>query len=293
MYFLEGDKIMNSVITFTKRSPLAAYFAITFAFTWTILGLAILSARGIIALPISATVLVTVGTLGPTVAAFMAGWLESGRSGINALLAQTGRWRLSPIWYALAIFIPGLVILTAFFLWRLLDAPSLPTPPAAAWFSIPILILALLLPALFEEIGWRGYALPKLQAQSSALTASLFLGIIQAFWHLPIWFIPGMGFEGLPFLYYALLVTGLSVLAGWLYNSTGGSVLIVGLLHAAINSFPAPWGAALQTLPVSEWGLNIQIPVAITVAVFSLLVVLLTDTRTLTFRVTTDKEKIS
>jgi uncharacterized protein len=284
---------MNSVIAFIKRSPLASYFAITFVFTWTILGLAILSAQGIIDLPISATVLVTVGTLGPTVAAIIASRLESGRSGMNALLAQAGRWRVRPIWYIAAIFIPGLIMLTAFLLWRLLGAPALPAPPPAAWISIPILIVALLLPALFEEIGWRGYALPRLQTRNNALSASLLLGIIQAFWHLPIWFIPGMGFEGLPFPYYALLVTGLSVLAGWLYNSTGGSVLIVGLLHAAINSFPAPWGAALQTLPQSEWGLNIQIPVAIMVAVFSLLIVLQTDIRTLTFRASADKEKKS
>jgi membrane protease YdiL (CAAX protease family) len=173
-------------------------------------------------------------------------------------------------------------MITAFLLWRLLGSAALPAPPPSAWFSIPILIVVLLLPALFEEIGWRGYAFPRMQTRSNALTASLLLGIIQAIWHLPIWFIPGMGFEGLPFPYYALLVTGLSVLAGWLYNSTGGSLLIVGLLHAAINAFPAPWGAALQMLPQSEWGMNIQIPVAITVAVFSLLVVLLTDSRTLT-----------
>jgi hypothetical protein len=72
---------MNSVITFSKGSPLAAYFVITFAFTWAILGLAVLAAQGIITLPLSAAVLITIATLGPAVAAILVVGAEDGRSG--------------------------------------------------------------------------------------------------------------------------------------------------------------------------------------------------------------------
>jgi uncharacterized protein len=153
---------MNSVITFSKRSPLTAYFALTFAFTWAILGLAVLAAQGIITLPVPAAVLITIATLGPAVAAVLVVGAEDGCSGIRTLLAQARRWRVKPVWYAIALIGPALVMLAAFLLWRVLGGPSLAAPPLNAWLSVPILVVVLLIPALFEEIGWRGLALPRL-----------------------------------------------------------------------------------------------------------------------------------
>ncbi len=263
------------------KKGLFLYFVVTYTFTWVILGLAIIAARGVITLPFSATFFVTLGTLGPMLAAISVTGYESGRAGVLALLRQVVRWRVPLVWYVIALFVPGLIMITAFGLWRALGGPVLPAPPPSIWFTLPVLIVALVIPALFEEIGWRGYALPRLQFRYSALAASLILGVIHACWHLPLWFIPGLGFEDLPFPFYALLVIGLAVLFAWLYNSTGGSLLIIGLFHAAINAYPAPWGTALQTLPADARGLNIQIPVAVTLAIFALLVVLLTNPRTL------------
>jgi membrane protease YdiL (CAAX protease family) len=88
----------------------------------------------------------------------------------------------------------------------------------------------------------------------------------------------------LPFPWYALLVIGLSIIFTWLYNSTRSSLLIIALFHAAINAYPALWGTGLQTLPESARGPNIQIPVAIMVAVCAIAVTLLTNPRTLTRR---------
>ena len=264
------------------KNGLLLYFVVAFAFTWVILGLAILAARGVISLSVSATVLVTLATLGPFLAALSATGYESGRTGVRALLQQVARWRVHPIWYVVVLVAPGLIMGTAFLLWRALGGPTLPAPPLSIWLSLPVLIVVLLIPALFEEVGWRGFALPRLQLRYNALVASLILGVIHASWHIPLWFIPGLGFDSLPFPFYALLVIGLAVIFAWLYNSTSGSLLVIGLFHAAINAYPAPWGTALQTLPAETQGLNIQIPVAITVAVFALLVVWLTDWRTLT-----------
>ena len=89
--------------------------------------------------------------------------------------------------------------------------------------------------ALGEEIGWRGYALPRLQARRSALSASLIIGPIWALWHLPLWLTGAPGRT--PILYAAFVVSAfaLSVLLTWVYNSTGGSLLLVVLLHATIN----------------------------------------------------------
>ena len=89
--------------------------------------------------------------------------------------------------------------------------------------------------ALGEEIGWRGYALPRLQAGRSALGASLILGVLWGLWHLPLWLTGAPGRT--PILYAAFVVStiALSVILTWAYNSTGGSPLLVVLLHATAN----------------------------------------------------------
>jgi membrane protease YdiL (CAAX protease family) len=86
-----------------------------------------------------------------------------------------------------------------------------------------------------EEAGWRGFALPRLQARYSALRSSLILGVIWTFWHLPLFFLKGQTQVGIPFPFYFALVVTLTVYMTWLYNSTGGSLIITTLAHWSFN----------------------------------------------------------
>jgi membrane protease YdiL (CAAX protease family) len=88
---------------------------------------------------------------------------------------------------------------------------------------------------LGEEIGWRGYALPRLTERFGLARASLALGLIWACWHLPVFFIPGLDQYGQSFPVYVLQVTALSVAMAWLYVHTNGSLLLAILMHSAIN----------------------------------------------------------
>jgi membrane protease YdiL (CAAX protease family) len=111
--------------------------------------------------------------------------------------------------------------------------------------------------ALGEEIGWRGYVLPRLQTRMSALSASLFLAPIWALWHMPL-FLAGwlQGAPGrTPIIYAAFVVSAfaLSVFLTWVYNSTGGSLLMVVLLHATVN-LPI-------TLVIDDLGSRATVPV--------------------------------
>lgn len=265
---------MNSVATSIKRSPLSAYFVLAFAFTWAILCPAVLAAQGIITVPLSSSVLITIATLGPAAAAIVVVRAEAGRSGIRDLLDQARRWRVKPIWYAIALMGPALMMMVAFLVWRLLGGPSLAAPPLNAWLSVPILAVVLLIPALFEEIGWRGLALPRLQDRHGALAASLIIGVVWGIWHLPIWFIPEAGFSSLPFPIFVVFTTAMSVLFTWLYNGSGGSVLLPALAHAAINAAPLPWNTAISLLPEAERGPHLQIPVTVVLVVAAVLMVL-------------------
>lgn len=86
-----------------------------------------------------------------------------------------------------------------------------------------------------EEIGWRGYAVPSLAARFGFARGSLLLGVIWACWHLPLFFIPGIDKSGQSFPVYLLQVTAMSVALAWLYVHTNGSLLLVMLMHSAVN----------------------------------------------------------
>lgn len=87
-----------------------------------------------------------------------------------------------------------------------------------------------------EEVGWRGYALPRLADRFGLAGASLVLGVIWAVWHLPLFVLPESGSTGQSFPVYLLQVTALSVAIAFLYWKTDGSLLLAMLLHAAVNN---------------------------------------------------------
>ena len=252
------------------------FFIVTFAFSWLLLGLAALSANGALPLSLPSQVMITIATLGPALGAISAAAYESGRPGVSSLLGQARRWRIHPRWYLIALLGPALIMLAGFLIWRALGGPRPPAPPLSTWLSLPLLILALLLPALFEEIGWRGFALPRLQSRVGWLAASLVIGAVWALWHAPIWFIPDAGFGTLPFPIFAIFTLALSALFTWLYNGAGGSVLLPALAHAAINAYALPWNTAVFLLPESSRGMHLQIPVTIVLVLLAVLLVLLT-----------------
>jgi membrane protease YdiL (CAAX protease family) len=108
---------------------------------------------------------------------------------------------------------------------------------------ITFLFVELTFGALSEELGWRGYALDELQSRWSALTSSLVLGFIWAFWHTPAFLIPGMsqhesgGIYSWAYVSFILSVTLGNVLITWIYNNTGRSILVAGfLMHFEQNA---------------------------------------------------------
>ena len=230
--------------TTSKAFPLK-YFLIAFAFTWFFWGLAALGARALIpALP----GLVVIGTFGPLVAAVIVTAQESGRAGLRSLLDRVVRWRVSPIWYAIVLLGPILLYLAAL----ALEVVLLGTQPPSLGALIgvlPILIILTVYMVIFvglgEEVGWRGYALPALQARYGAMASSVILGALWALWHLPLFFNPDTHYSNLPFVLQLAFQVPLAILFTWVFNSTGGSVLMAILMHAVFNASGRLW----NTLP--------------------------------------------
>ena len=221
------------------------YVVGTFAFTWTCWWLAAADEHGVIALPVP---LVLLGSVGPLVAALWATARDGGRAALRALLGRTVRWRVSPIWYAVALLGPGVVYLAAMAL-HVLAGGRPPDPralvdtlPAAAAATVYFVVVA----GLGEEVGWRGYALPALQARYGALLSSTILGVVWALWHLPLFFVPSVGSYSLvPFPLYLAYMIPFTILITWVFNSARGSVLIAMVLHGATNAS----GALMRAVP--------------------------------------------
>jgi membrane protease YdiL (CAAX protease family) len=127
------------------------------------------------------------------------------------------------------------------------DLRSLGQPDYLPYIGIlPTLGLWLLTFGLGEEVGWRGFALPRLQAERPALSASLLLGALWAGWHLPALFYRdtyiAMGLLVIPMLLTVAAVG--SVVYTWLYNGTGGNLLLLVLFHGLFDFFSV-WPAGV------------------------------------------------
>ena len=95
----------------------------------------------------------------------------------------------------------------------------------------------LILLVVGEELGWRGYALPKLVKTRSPLVASLIIGVLWWLWHLPLFFIAGTPQFNQPIAAFLVMTTAYSILLSWVVLHARGSVLIATLFHGAINIF--------------------------------------------------------
>lgn len=174
------------------------------------------------------------GAIMPSLVALAQTAQVDGSPGMQALLRRILRWRVRARWYVFAIAYMAVIKLAVALVHRIITGvwPRFGQEP---WFLMVAAIIAWTWVQAGEEIGWRGYALPRLAARIGLARASLVLGVIWACWHLPFFFMPDVDKSGQSFPLYLLQVTALSVAAAWLYWRTDGSLLLVMLMHAAVN----------------------------------------------------------
>ena len=164
------------------------------------------------------------------------------------MVSRVVRWRVAPIWYGVALLGPLVITLAAMVLEVVFlggQPPSLGTLirelPSSLLTLVVTAVYMLIFVTLGEEVGWRGYALPALQARYGALLASLILGVLWALWHLPVFFNPDTSYSNLPFLLFLVFLVPVAILITWLFNSTGGSVLMAMFFHAVLNTADELW----------------------------------------------------
>ena len=218
-----------------RRHPLATFFALCFAITWG-LGLVIIaSGRGLLPAAVPYVPLFYLGVYAPTIAALVVGAAADGAAGLRAALAGWTRWRARAAWYlvALALFPAlGLIAIALYAASAGIGAVHSPTLAALA----ALFLVGATLGPVGEQAGWRGFALPRLQARHGPVIASLLLGAIWGAWHGILWFIPGAGQATYPFLAFVLATMAQQVVLTWLYNETRGGLPVPACLHYGANT---------------------------------------------------------
>jgi membrane protease YdiL (CAAX protease family) len=223
--------------------PLSTYLLLTFGSAWLIWSPLLVAGYMRLTLPIPSIILITLGTFAPTITALFLTRRYAGKTELRRLLGRALIWRVSPIWYVITVAGPALIMLLATGIHILLGgtAPDY-VPFGARWLIVAVnfVLVFLIGGPLGEEFGWRGFAIPSLEARFSPLWASLILGIIWTVWHLPLFFISGSAQNSLPFGMYALLTIPLTLLITSVYHGSGDSLLLVMLFHAAVNTWSGP-----------------------------------------------------
>jgi membrane protease YdiL (CAAX protease family) len=264
------------------RHPLAAFFVIAYAFSWLIEVPVALSAQGILpfALPTPVVaVAIVAATFGPTVAALVMTAVTGGASGVVRLLRRYIQWRAGLVWYLFVLIgIPVIIILGTIVVPGAWDSyqPIIGTLLVAYPWAF---VLTFFLGGPFgEEPGWRGFALPRLQQRNGPLWGSLLLGVLWALWHFPL-FWSGVWTPPTPanMVMFTLMITALTVIMTWVFNHTGGSLLIMMLMHASFNTFANRVAAPLFPAPIlQDYGL---LPVLIGFTVTAIVLIIVTRGR--------------
>ena len=262
-----------SIKAFIKRYPVASYFVLAYLITWvgSFVAIGPKFLRGEEIQLTDGMVMLLAMLAGPSIAGLTMTYIEDGRHGIRGLFSRMLLWRVSPRWYAAALLIaPGLILAV------LLTLSALVSPDFTPNF-IPVIIVYGLLAGYFEEIGWTGYATPKMQLKNSPLTTGILLGLLWGAWHLVAGYLGGARNLGVYWLpnFLSLWIVGMTatrVLMIWVYSNTG-SGLLVQLMHASSTGFllifgPSPISPANETLWFAVYAAVLWVVVIVVVAAY-------------------------
>jgi membrane protease YdiL (CAAX protease family) len=225
----------------SKWSDVWVYFAVAYGVSWLIeIALAL---SGVSMEAVSGPVLLSLAVLGPATAAISLTYLTQDKMGKHDYwLRIIDIRRISLRGYLVIFLLPATLFGLAALLDFLMGGRGWTFGAQVRQFSANpfyLIIIAFLAPFL-EELGWRGYALDRLQLRWSALVSSLILGFFWALWHLPIFFIKGtyqysLGAGSLAFWTYMISVIPITVFFTWIFNNNGRSTLSAILFHIMID----------------------------------------------------------
>jgi uncharacterized protein len=265
-----------------RQHPLFFFFVMSYAFSWIIVIPYVLSVWGILKGDYTIAYILK-PFVGPALAAIIMTLITDGKEGLHRLRQRLDQRRAGWQWYLLILLgIPALILLGIVIQPGTLASFQGLAPSLLVTYPLYFVVVFFGV-AWPEEIGWRGFALPRMQPRYGPLRGTLLLGVLWCFWHLPYFLTPAHG--GGPgtafatyltsFSYFFLMVMAIAIIFTWIFNHTGGSIFIANVAHAAIDTPQLVWIPLF--LAVDEASMNLATLVAFGVP--ALLILILTRGR--------------
>jgi uncharacterized protein len=232
-----------------SKPALFAFVVLAFAWAWG-LGLAATQAKAVS--PVLNAALMIVAGFGPSLAGVAVVACFSSPAGLRAWSRRCLNWRVGWRWFALAFLAPPVLMVCALAL-HVAWGGEFATRPVAGHVPLVIANFALVFLVggpLGEEFGWRGYLMPAISTSLDWRAACLVVGFVWGLWHLPLFFIADTAQAQMPILVFMVNILAGSVLFGWLFERTQGSVLPALVLHTSLNA----WAGMLAIVPTAATG---------------------------------------
>ncbi len=231
-----------TVKAFVKKHPVLTYYALAFAISWGAI-LLVVGPGGFLETTSTSPSFALAGfasLLGPSLAGVVLTGLVDGRAGWRDLLSRLRRWRVGLRWYAVALLTAPLVTILTLLALSLTSPAFLPaivTAEDKASLLLSGIAVGLIVP-VFEELGWTGFATPRLRLRHGVLGTGLIMGVLWGAWHFPLFAGSAASSGGIPPALFmaAMLFSWLlpyRVLMVWVYDRTQ-SLLVVMLMHMPI-----------------------------------------------------------
>lgn len=265
-----------------RRHPLVVFFVIAYATSW-LLWLPVLGLPPFDAARHAPALYILPGIVSVTATAFALTAVIDGRAGVRRLLARLVLWRVGPQWFAVAVLllpVSGALVAVAFGATDVLGAF---TPGALALYPAAYAVHFIFGP-LFEESGWRGFALPRMQHRFGPVRGSLYLGLLWSGWHfflyVPVWFAGGDAVDGLISLaIFVVTTTGMTFVFTWMSNNTRASLLLAILMHGSVDGTSTYMQVLAERGLISPTAASLAIGIGLTIGIVVLVAVLLVVTR--------------
>jgi membrane protease YdiL (CAAX protease family) len=238
---------MKTIPAFIKKSPVLSYFVLAFSISWG--GVVIFGSPLVI--PTNSeqfekiwTAVVFPYFLGPALACLLLTGLIGRRAGFRELLSRLIKWRVGIGWYAVAILAAPLLVAPLLFIFSHFSPVFLPgivTAPDRVTLLISGAVTGIFFGGLMEELGWTGFATPRLMERYGMFRTGLIVGVLHGVWHFPVKILISATLGLFPYLVLDL-VTAVLNLTAWrilivrVYDRTGKSLLLAMLMHASLTA---------------------------------------------------------
>jgi membrane protease YdiL (CAAX protease family) len=172
--------------------------------------------------------------------------VEGRKGGVRELLGRFLIWRVGIQWWAFALLFAVIPAVAALYLFSLFGGPPVDWRGLGPLYSVvPMILMLTVFAGIGEEFGWRGFAMPRLQARYNALVSTIITGVLWGLWHIPLFLLEGttqyewrMDAGLIPaVLMYTVFTIAWSIQYTWVFNNTKGSVLLAAVLHGAGNAW--------------------------------------------------------